>query len=87
VQRLWGIKTKPVKASIHETHEKHEVLAEPSGQMLSLNPIASSGIENELQAYFDDYFTMSLDNIKVNPRMLGSDACPRGETMFERRTP
>jgi len=64
-----------------------EVLAEPSGQMLSLNPIASSGIENELQAYFADYFTMSLDNIKVNPRMLGSDACPRGETMFERRTP
>lgn len=66
---------------------KHgEVLAEPSGQMLSLTPITSSGIENELQAYFDDYFTIRLDNIKVNPHMLGSDACPRGEKIYEMRT-
>lgn len=63
-----------------------EVLAEPAGQMLTLSPIASGGIEHELQAYFDDYFTMRLDNFKVNPHTLGSDAYPRSERIYETRT-
>lgn len=59
-----------------------EVLCEPSGEMLTLTQIASGGIESELQSYFDAYFTMRLDNMKVNPMILGSDAKPRYERSY-----
>ncbi len=60
-----------------------EVLGEPSGKMLTLMPIASGGIQHELQAYFDDYFTMRLENIKVNPDTLGSYISPREEKVYK----
>jgi len=64
-----------------------EVLAEPTGQMLSLSAITSGGIENELQAYFDQFFTIKLNNMKVNATILGTDARPRGEKIYETRAP
>jgi formylmethanofuran dehydrogenase subunit A len=63
-----------------------EVLREPAGEMLTLAPIASGCIENELQAYFDDYFTMRLENIKVDPNILGSALSPRSERIFATKT-
>ena len=59
-----------------------EVISEPSGEMLTLTQMASGGIESELQGYFDAYFTMRLDNMKVNPVILGSEAKPRRERRF-----
>jgi len=59
-----------------------EVLREPSGEMLTLAPIDAGGIETELQAYFDDYFTMRLENIKVHPHLLGSALNQRIERIF-----
>lgn len=64
-----------------------EILIEPSGQMLTLVEIASGGIENELQAYFDDYFTTRLDNIKISPDSLGSYTRPRTEKVYSIHTP
>jgi|GEM_PF-1604034 len=66
--------------------EHGEILIEPSGQMLTLSPISAKGIENELQAYFDNYFTMRLENIKVNPNVLGSHVNPRTEKVYETRS-
>lgn len=60
-----------------------EVLGEPSGEMLTLMPIASGGIQNELQAYFDEFFTMRVENIKVHPATLGSHTSPRVENVFK----
>jgi formylmethanofuran dehydrogenase subunit A len=63
-----------------------DVLCEPSGEMLTLIQLTSGEIENELQSYFDAYFTMRLDHMKVNPMTLGSDSKPRHERSFATQT-
>lgn len=60
-----------------------EVLAEPQGRILTLAPSHNLAIEGELQGYFDSYFTLHLEHLKIQPAALGSDACPRMETEFE----
>lgn len=62
-----------------------EVLAEPQGCLLTLAPSNNLAIERDLQSYYDDYFTLHLEHMKVQPSTLGSDAYPRMKTEFELR--
>lgn len=59
-----------------------EILAEPGGCLLSLASSGRQDVERDLQAYFNDYFTLRLDHFKVNPESLGSQRMPREETRY-----
>lgn len=64
-----------------------EVLAEPPGHVLSLSSGGSREIERELQSYFDDYFTLRLDHLKIRPDILGNATMPRMETRYQLKEP
>jgi formylmethanofuran dehydrogenase subunit A len=59
-----------------------EVLTEPLGRLLTLVPTNNHAIECELQSYYDNYFTLRLDHLKIRPSMLGNILHPRMETRF-----
>jgi len=59
-----------------------DILREPDGRILSLTDFGETGIENELQAYFDRYFTLKLKHFKLHTTLLGNHSRPRRETRF-----
>lgn len=63
--------------------QQGEVIHEPPGRMLSLADSGAREIEHELQAYFDQYFTLKLKQFKLQPAWLGNFNRPRQETRFD----
>jgi len=59
-----------------------DILREPCGHILSLTDFGETGIETELQAYFDRYFTLKLKHFKLHTALLGNHSRPRRETRF-----
>lgn len=62
--------------------ENGNILTEPPGRLLSLATHGHQGIEHDLQSYFNDYFSLRLDHVKVKPEIIGNPYMPRDETRY-----
>ncbi len=60
-----------------------EILSEPKGKMLSLTDFERTGIEQELQKYFDQYFTLKLKHFKVSTFLNSDPVMQRADQRFE----